>query len=210
MYENRQIYKMPKNKNGGNKAKKQANNKTRSNAPTPLPSPDQRILIIRKVFGNCFFEGSILNSSGIDESRYQLKLHKGARRYGWVGMDSLVLASQRDFNDKQYDILYLYNGNDVHFLKRNHIIPSSISNDSAEDDILVFTNEEQEVKTTRIKNNDDDYNNVIPDDYFHPRRYEEEHSTSYHPNHNPNHIFEEQDVKEETKSKFDDIDFDTL
>jgi hypothetical protein len=200
---------MPKNKNGGNKAKKQANHKTRSNAPTPLPSPDQRILIIKKVFGNCFFEGSILTSIGSDEKKYQLKLHKGARRYGWVGVDSIVLASH-SINENQYDILYLYNGNDVHFLKRNNIIPSSISNDSTGDDIVTFTNEEQESRT-RVKNNDDDYNNVIPDDYFHPRHSQMDMEDMKDiTSRKIQNIHISHTIEEEKEIRLDDIDFDTI
>jgi len=157
---------MPINKKGGNNAKKNKNSVNRyNNRPTPIPSIEEktRLMIIKRVSGDCRFLGNYIGNNGIIEKLYITHLPKSSRKYGRVVVESIVLVSVREFQEDLSDIVYLYNANDVEFLKKNGYINASILD--TDEDIVSFRNEDVVVKES--KRRDEDYNsNLIPDEYF--------------------------------------------
>lgn len=137
---------MPKNLKGGNKAKKQGN-KNINNRPKDTVVPDvlqnQHVGKVIKLLGDCRFMVKILSNNGLKDEEIISWLSAGKKRYGRIMIDSIILVSKRDFENK-CDILYLYNQGDVDYLLNKKIIETVSEKREEEDDVLFEFNESAE------------------------------------------------------------------
>jgi translation initiation factor 1A len=93
---------MPRNKFGGNKAKKGKNVQT----PTEIvfAESDQQYAKITKTLGNRRFEVLCL----IDKKIRIAHIRGNMRRSNWITINDIVLVSLRNFQDDKCDIIYKY------------------------------------------------------------------------------------------------------
>lgn len=99
---------MPKNKFGGNKAKK-GKNQQESKELIKKDSDEQQYAKITKVLGNCRFELISLDDGKKRTGHMRGKLKKRA----WTRLDDVVLISLRDFQDDKCDIIHKYEPGEV-------------------------------------------------------------------------------------------------
>ena len=134
---------MPRNLKGGNKAKKQGSKNTgiRKVKDTPLPNKDdnQHVGIVTKILGDCRFNVKIISDNGLKNEEITSWLAASKKKYGRIVLDSYVLVSKRDFENK-CDILYPYDKSDIENLLSNNIIERGIREDEDED--IIFANED--------------------------------------------------------------------
>ena len=131
---------MPKNTNGGNKAKKKKNSTSfGKQKDTPLPSEDENshIAKITGILGDSRFKCKIINSEGMNPTEISVHLPNSARKFGWITRDSYVKISLRDFEVNKGDILYNYNANDISYLISNGFMIEST--DNKVDEELIFS-----------------------------------------------------------------------
>lgn len=158
---------MPINLKGGNKAKKQANDRDNTkNRPTPVPSSidNSHVAKITATCGDCRFSCNIIDNKGINPKIIMAHLPNSSKKYGRYCKDSYIKISLRgNFggntpadileNDKA-DILYLYKQNDISFLIANNYICDIIPNN----DNFVFTNDTQNPQNPQNPSDNDNVN----------------------------------------------------
>lgn len=137
---------MPRNLKGGNKAKKQGskNVNARRNREAPFPNAEdnQHIAVVNKILGDCRFNVKILSNNGLKNEEIICWLPASKKKYGRVQLDSYVLMSKREFENKA-DILYLYNSSDVENLVQYKIIERDIENKETDDIIFTERNDDE-------------------------------------------------------------------
>lgn len=122
---------MPKNTKGGNKAKGQKNSsgpvKNREIA-IPEASMNTHVAVITKVLGDSRYTTNILNETGVQKSNIMVYLRPSAKRKTGSGIilkpGNYVLVAQRDFNNNEFDIIFLYRDSEISFLIENGYIPT--------------------------------------------------------------------------------------
>lgn len=121
---------MPRNKFGGNKAKKGKNTQT----PTEIifAESGQQYAKITKTLGNRRFEVICLE----DNKTRIAHIRGNMRRSDWISMEDIVLVSLRNFQDSRCDILYRYTDDERIKLRKLGEITF--------DDTHIETNEEEE------------------------------------------------------------------
>ena len=98
---------MPRNKFGGNKAKK-GKNYTQENDELVLKDEDQFYATVTKVLGNCRVE------LACDDGITRLGHIRGKmRKRVWINLNDTVLASGRDYQDNKCDVLHKYTSDQV-------------------------------------------------------------------------------------------------
>ena len=137
---------MPRNLKGGNKAKKQGSKNVgiRKTKETPLPNIDdnQHIGKVIKILGDCRFTVKILSNNGLKNEEIISWLAASKKKYGRIILESYVLVSKREFENK-CDILYPYDKNDVDFLLNNKNIEREESQQNAEG--IIFGNDDEDM-----------------------------------------------------------------
>ena len=139
---------MPRNLKGGNKAKKQGSKNVgmRKEKETPLPNSDdnQHVGKVIKILGDCRFTVKILSNNGLKNEEIISWLAASKKRYGRIVLDSYVLVSKREFENK-CDILYPYDKNDIEFLLNNKNIEREEKNDQEGDIIFAEDNADLDI-----------------------------------------------------------------
>jgi hypothetical protein len=110
---------MPKN-TGGNKARRGRKDGGSSKSkiiPLPETEDDSHVGHITKVHGDCRFDAQIITSTGVSKT-VLVHLSKGKKKLGRVVNGSFILFSIREYEEKG-DILYLYNPDEVSYLKKS-------------------------------------------------------------------------------------------
>ena len=133
---------MPINKFGGKKTKKQKNHSDVSykTKETPIPSEEsQNIAVVIKENGDCKFNCKIIDSNGLRNNVILVSLMRGRKSLGRVKMGSYILITMPDYETSKGYIEYLYNDNDISFLKNNEYISEIITDN--DDSNIVFSNE---------------------------------------------------------------------
>ena len=132
---------MPRNLKGGNKAKKQGSKNVgiRRNRETPIPNTDdnQHIGKVIKILGDCRFTVKILSDNGLKNDEMICWLAASKKKYGRIVIDSYVLISKREFEDK-CDILFPYDKNDVEYLVNNNHLEKEDNQDENGDETFIF------------------------------------------------------------------------
>jgi initiation factor 1A len=137
---------MPKNKTGGNKAKKGPNsrpNKVRE-YPLPIESENTYISSVSGVMGDLRFKCKLMNKDGYMNSEIMCHLGGRAKKTGRVVANSFVLISTRSFGELKGDIIYVYNSDEVEQLKNKNYIHESCTHKEEEDCDFDFTNDIEE------------------------------------------------------------------
>jgi translation initiation factor 1A len=99
---------MPKNKFGGNKAKRGKNQQESSSDVVIFKTVDQEYAKITKVLGNCrLLLDCCDGTERIGHIRGKL------RKKVWMSLGDTVLISTRDYQDNKCDILHKYSESDV-------------------------------------------------------------------------------------------------
>lgn len=142
---------MPRNLKGGNKAKKQGSKNVgmRKEKETPLPNSDdnQHVGKVIKILGDCRFTVKILSNNGLKNEEIISWLAASKKRYGRIVLDSYVLVSKREFENK-CDILYPYDKNDIEFLLNNKNIEREEKNDQEGD--IIFSEDNADLDIDNI------------------------------------------------------------
>jgi len=120
---------MPKKKKAGKNRK----NKGVPQEKRALVEPDldcQVFGVLEKALGSRFFDVKCLDG--------QMRRCKVRNKRMKVGQDDVVIVSLREFDDKNADIIYRYNSEEVRELQRNGSLPSKdalgIQNESKENE----------------------------------------------------------------------------
>jgi translation initiation factor 1A len=123
---------MPKNKFGGNKAKK-GKNAIESKDLVTKEGPEQVYATVTKMLGNCRVEAQCY-----DGSSRQCHIRGAMRKKVWIVVGDTILVSLRDFQDEKADVILKYNSDEVRKLKQmNEINEDEINIVGDGDDIEV-------------------------------------------------------------------------
>ncbi len=119
-----------KNKGGKNqrKGKKIRMPNKKEDIPLPELEDDSHIGIVLNPLGDCRFNTQLLTRTAASKT-YTVHLSKGKAKMGYVVAGTYVLFSIREFEKDKGDIIYIYNDDEVYFLKKTNEIVE-ISNDS--------------------------------------------------------------------------------
>ena len=98
---------MPRNKIGGNKAKRGKNQQQPKEMV--FKTDDQFYAKVTKLLGNCRLEVFCYP----DEKTRTGLIRGKMRKRVWVNIDDIVLISTRDFQDNKCDIIHKYNQNEI-------------------------------------------------------------------------------------------------
>lgn len=102
---------MPKNKFGGNRAKRGKNQLPKEFIKKEA-SEDQQYAKVTKILGGLRFNVLCLGDNKTRIAHVRGKLRKRA----WVNLDSIVIISLRDYQDDKCDIIHTYNEDETHRL----------------------------------------------------------------------------------------------
>jgi translation initiation factor 1A len=102
---------MPKNKFGGNKAKKGKN--VESKDLVIKEGTEQVYATVTKMLGNCRVEAQCY-----DGSLRQCHIRGAMRKKVWITVGDTVLVSLREFQDEKADVILKYNPDEVRKLKQ--------------------------------------------------------------------------------------------
>ena len=125
---------MPRNINGGNKAKKFSNKtvnfRDKKNIPLPVSEDNLHIAKVTGVLGDCRFNIEFISDTGLKKECMISHLPRSSRKYGRIVNESIVKVSKRQFENK-CDILYTYDQSEVQYLRNKKII--DINEEQTED-----------------------------------------------------------------------------
>jgi translation initiation factor IF-1 len=139
---------MPKNLKGGNKTKSQKNSsgpiKNREIA-FPETYDNSHVAIITKVQGDARYLCVIVNTEGMQNTEYSVKLTRGIKnKYGRgsiVLSGTYVLISIREFQKDKADIIFVYRDSELSNLINNNFIVINKTNNILDDiEFSEFTN----------------------------------------------------------------------
>ncbi len=118
-----------KNKGGKNqrKGKKVRVPNKKEDIPLPEVEDDSHVGIVLSPLGDCRFNVQLITKTAASKT-YTCHLSKGKQKMGYVVAGSFVLFSLREFEEKG-DIIYVYNDDDVAYLKKTGEI-AEINNDT--------------------------------------------------------------------------------
>jgi len=109
------------NKKGGKKHKKGGKKNLYNSKLLLKTEDDMRYGKVTKVLGNCRF--SVLLEDGSEK----LGILAGKlRKRAWVNNNSIILVSNRDFQDNKCDILHVYSDTDISQLKKIDGFPQGL------------------------------------------------------------------------------------
>jgi len=131
---------MPKNINGGKKAKSQKNSNTGvkyRDIEVPIEEYDSHVAIITKVLGDGRFHIQVVNSEGTIPETYIANLSTGTKNKYSKGIilsvGTYVLITFRSFQKSKADILFIYRDSEIDYLKNNNYITIDKVNNATDD-----------------------------------------------------------------------------
>lgn len=135
---------MPKNEKGGKHKHLKKNDNERKVDINKLLTPDSFnekdhkgnpipvfIGVCTTILGGCRFKVKAMNDSGLSNIETICLLQKSMSRSGRISVGTLVLYALRSYESKNEDsmkgdILYIYNKDEIPFLKQLELIPKNV------------------------------------------------------------------------------------
>ena len=160
---------MPKNKQGGKNYKKQKH-KTDVTPDRPLneKTEGQEYASVTKLLGNSKVYANFFDTKIKGEREIMCILRPGLKKKKqFARLGSIILISLRDFENNKADVIYVYNDDEVHRMKRKNILNESFINKDVGnefdfvDDNYDSDEELKENKPKEIKNK----NNISVQDF---------------------------------------------
>tara|TARA_B100000795_G_C22805613_1_gene444673 strand:+ start:4295 stop:4846 length:552 start_codon:yes stop_codon:yes gene_type:complete len=119
---------MPKNKQGGKNFKKQKNKTDESHdKPINEKTEGQEYASVTKLLGNSKVYAIFYDIKLKQEREIMCILRPGLKKKRqFAKMESTILISLRDFENNKADVIYVYNDDEVHRMKRKKILSDNM------------------------------------------------------------------------------------